>query len=39
MLTILNIYFRRLKIEYQDGDQGDWDLKFNGVKFEVKHRQ
>jgi len=34
--TLHQIYFRRLKIEYQDGDQGDWDLKFNGLKFEVK---
>ncbi len=30
------IYFRRISIEYKDGDQCDWDLKVNGVKFEVK---
>ncbi|MBW7954310.1 hypothetical protein H3C61_00655 [Candidatus Gracilibacteria bacterium] len=34
--TLSQIYFRRLKIEYNDGDQGDWDLKFNNVKFEIK---
>ncbi len=34
--TLSQIYFRRLKIEYNDGDQGDWDLKFNDVKFEIK---
>lgn len=34
--TLSQIYFRRLKIEYNDGDQGDWDLKFNDIKFEVK---
>ena len=34
--VLSSIYFRRLNIEYQDGDQGDWDLKFNGIKFEIK---
>lgn len=34
--TLSQIYFRRLKIEYNDGDQGDWDLKFNDIKFEIK---
>ena len=34
--VLTQIYHRRLKIEYNDGDQGDWDLKFNGVKFEIK---
>ena len=34
--VLSQIYYRRLKIEYKDGDQGDWDLKFNGVKFEIK---
>ena len=34
--TLSQIYFRRLNIEYNDGDQGDWDLKFNGIKFEIK---
>ena len=34
--ALSRIYFRRLSIEYKDGDQGDWDLKFNGVKFEIK---
>ena len=34
--TLSQIYVRRLKIEYNDGDQGDWDLKFNDVKFEIK---
>ena len=30
------IYHRRSDITYQDGDQGDWDIKLNGWKFEVK---
>jgi hypothetical protein len=34
--SLSSIYFRRLKLEYNDGDQGDWDLKFNNIKFEVK---
>ncbi len=34
--VLSKIYFRRLSIEYKDGDQGDWDLKFNGMKFEIK---
>lgn len=34
--TLSLIYYRRLKVEYKDGDQGDWDLKFNGMKFEIK---
>ena len=34
--VLSQIYCRRLNIEYNDGDQGDWDLKFNGVKFEIK---
>lgn len=34
--TLSQIYFRRLKIEYNDWDQWDWDLKFNNVKFEIK---
>ena len=34
--TLMQIYPRRLKVEYQDGDQGDWDLKFNNFKFEIK---
>ena len=34
--TLSAIYFRRLHIEYNDGDQADWDLKFNGIKFEIK---
>ena len=34
--TLSKIYYRRLKIEYNDGDQGDWDLMFNGIKFEIK---
>lgn len=34
--ALIEIYFRRLNIEYKDGDQGDWDLKFNGFKFEIK---
>jgi hypothetical protein len=29
-------FIRRLKIEYNDGDQGDWDLSFNGIRFEIK---
>lgn len=31
---LLRLYPRR--IEYKDGDQGDWDLKINKVKFEIK---
>ncbi len=34
--VLSSLYYRRLKIEYKDGDQGDWDLKFNGIKFEIK---
>ena len=34
--TLSRIYYRRLKIEYNDGDQADWDLKFNEIKFEIK---
>jgi len=34
--VLSRIYYRRLNIEYKDGDQGDWDLKFNGAKFEIK---
>jgi hypothetical protein len=34
--TLSKIYYRRLKIEYNDGDQDDWDLMFNGIKFEIK---
>ena len=34
--TLSKIYYRRLKIEYNDGDQADCDLKFNGIKFEIK---
>lgn len=34
--TLSKIYYRKLKIEYNDGDQGDWDLMFNGIKFEIK---
>ena len=32
--TLLKLYPRR--IEYNDGDQGDWDLKINKIKFEIK---
>ena len=31
---LLMLYPRR--IEYNDGDQGDWDLKINRKKFEIK---
>lgn len=34
--TLHKIFLRRIKFEYQDGDQGDWDLKINDVKFEIK---
>ena len=34
--ALTRIYVRRLKIEYRDWDQWDWDLKFNDIKFEVK---
>ncbi len=32
--VLLRLYPRR--IEYNDGDQGDWDLKINKIKFEIK---
>lgn len=35
-LSLTTIFINRLKLEYQAGDQGDWDLKINDVKFEVK---
>lgn len=34
MLTLSRLYPRR--IEYKDGDQGDWDLKIGKMKFEIK---
>lgn len=34
--VLSKIYYRRLSIEYSDGDQGDWDLEFNNFKFEIK---
>lgn len=27
---------RNIKMAYQDGDQGDWDIKINEIKIEVK---
>lgn len=27
---------RNIALEYQDGDQGEWDIKINGIKIEVK---
>lgn len=27
---------RNISIDYQDGDQGDWDIKINNVKIEIK---
>ena len=32
--ALLKLYPKR--IEYCDGDQGDWDLKINKMKFEIK---
>lgn len=32
--TLLRLYPRR--IQYNDGDQGDWDLMINNIKFEIK---
>lgn len=32
--VLLRLYPRR--IEYNDGDQGDWDLKINKIRFEIK---
>lgn len=32
--VLMSLYPRR--IEYNDGDQGDWDLKINKIKFEIK---
>jgi hypothetical protein len=32
--VLVELYPRR--IEYKDGDQGDWDLKINKIKFEIK---
>lgn len=34
--AILAAFPRRIRIEYKDGDQGEWDLKINGYKFEIK---
>lgn len=34
LLTLTTLYPRR--VEYRDGDQGDWDLKIGKMKFEVK---
>ncbi len=34
MLALAQLYPRR--IEYRDGDQGDWDLKIGKMKFEIK---
>ena len=34
MLNLSRLYPRR--IEYRDGDQGDWDLKIGKMKFEIK---
>lgn len=34
--AILAAFPRRITIEYKDGDQGDWDLRINGYKFEIK---
>lgn len=33
---LLMAFPRRIQIEYKDGDQGEWDLKVNGYKFEIK---
>ncbi len=35
-MCLQQIYHRRIKFEYADGDQGDWDLKVNERKFEIK---
>ena len=32
--ALFDLYPRR--IEYKDGDQGDWDLKIGKIKFEIK---
>jgi hypothetical protein len=34
--VLTTAYPRRINIEYKDGDQGDWDIKLNGHKFEIK---
>lgn len=34
--ALLTAFPRRIVIEYKDGDQGEWDLKINGFKFEIK---
>lgn len=34
LITLTNLYPRR--VEYNDGDQGDWDLKIGKNRFEVK---
>ena len=34
--VLFKIYRRRITIIYNDGDQGDWDLKVNDTKFEIK---
>jgi hypothetical protein len=33
---LMSIYDRRINIEYNDGDQGCWDLKINNLKLEIK---
>lgn len=34
LTTLTHLYPRR--IEYKDGDQGDWDLKIGKIRFEIK---
>lgn len=34
--SVLTEIYHPRRIEYKDGDQGDWDLKINGKKFEIK---
>lgn len=34
LVSLTNLYHRR--VEYRDGDQGDWDLKIGRMKFEIK---
>jgi hypothetical protein len=34
--TLNQIYYGKLNIEYKSNEHDDWDLEFNGKKFEIK---
>ena len=35
-MHVQKFIYRRLKNKYNNGDQGDWYLMFNNIKFEIK---